>query len=110
MHVPVGDRDALARQRHFATPPQTDAARSFDGPRYRDIEAIIYTSGTTGPSKGVLVPWASAYQMFSWVPADTLAPGEAIYCAFQPFHIAGKSVSNLSNVTGKSRTRTPHAL
>ncbi|CAB4767053.1 unannotated protein [freshwater metagenome] len=74
--------------------------REFDGPRYRDIEAIIYTSGTTGPSKGVLVPWASAYQMFSWVPADTLAPGESIYCAFQPFHIAGKSVYNSAFVRG----------
>lgn len=68
-------------------------ARSFEGPRYRDIAAIIFTSGTTGPSKGVLVPWASAFQMWSWVPEDALLPGEGIYSAFQPFHIAGKSVN-----------------
>ncbi len=67
--------------------------RAFDGPRYRDIAAIIYTSGTTGPSKGVLVSWASAYQMWSWVPPETLLTGEGLYSAFQPFHIAGKSVN-----------------
>ena len=68
-------------------------ARPVDGPRYRDLAALIYTSGTTGPSKGVLVPWACAYQMWSWVPEDTLQPGEGLYSAFQPFHIAGKSVN-----------------
>ncbi len=67
--------------------------RAFAGPRSSDIAAIIYTSGTTGPSKGVMVPWACAYQMWSWVPPETLCPGEGLYSAFQPFHIAGKSVN-----------------
>ena len=44
-------------------------------------------------SKGVLVSWASAYQMGSWVPPETLLEGEGLYSAFQPFHIAGKSVN-----------------
>jgi crotonobetaine/carnitine-CoA ligase len=74
--------------------------RSFEGPHAHDIEAIIFTSGTTGPSKGVLVPWGSAYQMFSWVPADAFEPGEGVYTAFQPFHIAGKSVNNSVFVRG----------
>jgi crotonobetaine/carnitine-CoA ligase len=74
--------------------------RAFDGPEPGDVAAIIYTSGTTGPSKGVLVPWASAYQMWSWVPAETIAPGEGLYSAFQPFHIAGKSVNISAFVRG----------
>lgn len=71
-----------------------EPAIDLDGPEYRDITAIVYTSGTTGPSKGVITPWAGMLQMWSWAPAATFAPGEALYGAFPSFHISGKSVFN----------------
>ncbi len=74
--------------------PALDIVESGGGPEYRDIAAILFTSGTTGPSKGVLCPWAIIYQMWSWVPADALAPGEGLYCAFAMFHNSGKSAFN----------------
>ena len=39
---------------------------------------MLYTSGTTGPSKGVLVPWATLYGFWSWVPEDGLRQGEGV--------------------------------
>jgi carnitine-CoA ligase len=77
-----------------------DPVGDFDGPVYRDVSAVIYTSGTTGPSKGVLVPWASIHQMWSWVPHDAVAAGEGLYCPYPPFHIGGKSVVNGALVRG----------
>jgi crotonobetaine/carnitine-CoA ligase len=77
-----------------------EPALDAPGPRGRDIAAIIYTSGTTGPSKGVLVPWANFYQMWSWVPPEAVAPGEGIYTAFPLFHTSGKSVLNGALVRG----------
>ncbi|HEV8296932.1 MAG TPA: AMP-binding protein [Acidimicrobiales bacterium] len=77
-----------------------EPAVDLEGPLYRDIGAVIYTSGTTGPSKAVLVPWAGIHQMWSWVPADAVQPGEGLYCPFSPFHIGGKSVLNGALVRG----------
>ena len=59
--------------------------------RYSDTATIIFTSGTTGPSKGVIVPWALAYQLVSWAPADAYGEGEGLFCPLPMFHLAGKS-------------------
>ncbi len=46
------------------------------GPEYFDVHSLMFTSGTTGPSKAVITPWPVVYQFWSWVPDDTLAPGD----------------------------------
>jgi crotonobetaine/carnitine-CoA ligase len=78
-------RDELA-----ATEPETD----FDGPDVTDVSTLLFTSGTTGPSKAVISPWGLTYQMWSWVPEDTLAPGEALFSAMALFHNSGRSGFN----------------
>ncbi|MFP8876570.1 MAG: AMP-binding protein, partial [Myxococcota bacterium] len=72
----------------------------FEGPDYRDIAAILFTSGTTGPAKGVITPWATVYQNWSWVPEDAVAPGEGLYCAMPMFHNSGRSALNGALVRG----------
>ncbi|MBL7500503.1 AMP-binding protein [Frankia sp. CNm7] len=73
-----------------ATEPATD----FAGPDVSDVNCLLFTSGTTGPSKAVITPWGLTYQMWSWVPEDTLAPGEALYSAMALFHNSGRSGFN----------------
>jgi carnitine-CoA ligase len=58
-------------------------------PELHDTAMLLFTSGTTGPSKAVIVPWAAAHGYWSWVPDDTLAPGEALYAPMTMFHISG---------------------
>jgi crotonobetaine/carnitine-CoA ligase len=89
---------ATTTQREFLD--GVEPAVDLDGPEYRDITAIIYTSGTTGPSKGVITPWASMLNMWSWAPAETFGVGEALYGAFPSFHVSGKSVFNGVMVRG----------
>jgi carnitine-CoA ligase len=76
--------------------PATDLA----GPEYRDVHSLMFTSGTTGPSKAVITPWAVVYQFWSWVPDDTLAPGDGLYCAMPLFHNSGRSAFNYALVCG----------
>jgi carnitine-CoA ligase len=71
-----------------------------DGPEYRDIHSLMFTSGTTGPSKAVLTPWAVMYQFWSWVPDDTLGPGDGLYCTMPLFHNSGRSAFNYAMVHG----------
>jgi crotonobetaine/carnitine-CoA ligase len=73
-----------------ATEPETD----FDGPDVTDISTLLFTSGTTGASKAVISPWGLTYQMWSWVPEDMLAPGEALFSAMALFHNSGRSGFN----------------
>jgi crotonobetaine/carnitine-CoA ligase len=74
--------------------PQTAVSMDFDGPEVWDISSLLFTSGTTGPSKAVITPWGLTYQMWSWVPADMLAPGEALFSAMPLFHNSGRSGFN----------------
>ena len=60
----------------------------------------MFTSGTTGPSKAVITPWAVMYQFWSWVPDDTLAPGDGLYCTMPLFHNSGRSAFNYAMVRG----------
>jgi crotonobetaine/carnitine-CoA ligase len=71
-----------------------EPATDLEGPTYRDIGALLFTSGTTGPSKAVRVPWATIYQMWSWVPADALTEGEALFSALPLVHNSGKTGLN----------------
>ncbi len=77
-----------------------DAAAPTDGPEYRDIHSLMFTSGTTGPSKAVITPWAVMYQFWSWVPDDTLGPGDGLYCTMPLFHNSGRSAFNYAMVHG----------
>jgi crotonobetaine/carnitine-CoA ligase len=77
-----------------------EPADDLEGPVYRDISVVLFTSGTTGPSKPVLVPWATVYQFWSWVPSDTLTEGEAVYCPLPMAHNSGRSCINYALATG----------
>ena len=68
-----------------------------EGPEYRDVHSLMFTSGTTGPSKAVVTPWAVMYQFWSWVPDDTLAAGEGLYCTMPLFHNSGRSAFNYAH-------------
>ncbi|WP_051570945.1 AMP-binding protein [Cryptosporangium arvum] len=63
----------------------------FAGPDVWDVASLLFTSGTTGPSKAVITPWGLAVQMWSWVPDDTLAPGEGLFNPLPMFHNSGRS-------------------
>ncbi len=69
----------------------TTAESDFEGPEVTDVSTLMFTSGTTGPSKAVITPWGLTYQMWSWVPDDMLAPGEALYSAMSLVHNSGRS-------------------
>jgi crotonobetaine/carnitine-CoA ligase len=86
--------------------PKTIVSTDFDGPEVWDISSLLFTSGTTGPSKAVITPWGLTYQMWSWVPADMLAPGERLFSAMPLFHNSGRSGFNyLLSVGGCLVTR-----
>ncbi len=69
-------------------------AGRFAGPDVWDVSSLLFTSGTTGPSKAVITPWGLTYQMWSWVPDDTLEPGEKLFSAMPLFHNSGRSGFN----------------
>lgn len=71
-----------------------EPATGLPGPEYHDISTLLLTSGTTGPSKAVILPWAGVFQMWSWVPADALLPGEGLFIAMPLFHNSGRSGFN----------------
>jgi crotonobetaine/carnitine-CoA ligase len=71
----------------------SDAA-DFSGPEPWDVSSLLFTSGTTGASKAVISPWGLTYQMWSWVPDDTIGPGEALFSAMPLFHNSGRSGFN----------------
>jgi crotonobetaine/carnitine-CoA ligase len=71
------------------------------GPDPWDVACLLFTSGTTGPSKAVVTPWGGVlFQMWSWVPADTLEPGGALYNALPLFHNSGRAGFNYSLAVG----------
>jgi crotonobetaine/carnitine-CoA ligase len=69
----------------------TTAETDFEGPEVTDVSTLMFTSGTTGPSKAVITPWGLTFQMWSWVPDDMLAPGEALFSAMSLIHNSGRS-------------------
>jgi len=70
-------------------------ADGLPGPEPWDVACLLFTSGTTGPSKAVISPWgAVVVQMFSWVPDDTVGPGEGLYSPLPMFHNSGRSAFN----------------
>jgi crotonobetaine/carnitine-CoA ligase len=77
-----------------------EPAHDVEGPHYRDVAALLFTSGTTGPSKPVLVPWSVVYHFWSWVPNDTIAAGEALYCPLPVVHNSGRSCLNYALARG----------
>ena len=94
----LGDRRVLDRAELLAgAKPEWS---TNDGPEYRDIHSLMFTSGTTGPSKAVITPWAVMYQFWSWVPDDTLAAGDGLYCTMPLFHNSGRSAFNYALVCG----------
>jgi carnitine-CoA ligase len=88
----VVERDELLAAPPLGTPP--------DGPEYHDVHSLMFTSGTTGPSKAVITPWPVMYQFWSWVPDDTLAPGDGLFCSMPMFHNSGRSAYNYAMVRG----------
>jgi crotonobetaine/carnitine-CoA ligase len=75
-------------------------APELTGPADHDTACLLFTSGTTGPSKAVITPWAVVYQNWSWVPDDTLAPGQALYCPMPLFHNSGRGAFNFAMSRG----------
>jgi crotonobetaine/carnitine-CoA ligase len=71
-------------------------AEGLAGPAAHDIACLLFTSGTTGPSKAVITPWAVVHQNWSWVPDDTLAAGQGLYCAMPLFHNSGRGAFNFT--------------
>ena len=69
-------------------------ATELVGPDVWDTACLLFTSGTTGPSKAVINPWGLVVQMWSWVPDDTVAPGDGVYSAMPLFHNSGRSGFN----------------
>ena len=90
--VVVGDADLWS--------DAVEPASGLDGPEYRDVQCLMFTSGTTGPSKAVVTPWAVVYQFWSWVPDDTIAPGDGLNCAMPLFHNSGRCAFNYVMVRG----------
>ncbi|SHN46567.1 AMP-binding protein [Cryptosporangium aurantiacum] len=93
----VGEEVTPARQPRligaadFAGAVAAADAHTFDGPHVWDIASLLFTSGTTGPSKAVITPWGLALQMWSWVPDDTIGPGEGLFNPLPMFHNSGRS-------------------
>jgi crotonobetaine/carnitine-CoA ligase len=76
-------------------------AVGLTGPDPWDTACLLFTSGTTGASKAVVSPWgAVVYQMWSWVPADTVQAGEGLYSALPMFHNSGRSGFNYALTKG----------
>jgi len=77
-----------------------EAPGDAGGPDVWDVACLLYTSGTTGPSKAVMSPWGFIYQMWSWVPEDTLGPGDGVLNSLPLFHNSGRSGFNYSLTCG----------
>ena len=91
----TGDRDEPLAQLPVETVRVAEALATAtgdhagQGPEPYDTAMLLFTSGTTGPSKAVVVPWAASHGYWSWVPADTIQPGEGLYAPLPMFHITG---------------------
>ncbi len=89
---PIGGVTPISLPQLLAT--VSDEIETFQGPEPWEVSSLLFTSGTTGPSKAVISPWGLTYQMWSWVPDDTLAAGEALFSAMPLFHNSGRSGFN----------------